>query len=122
MFNLTLKGACLAAALLVSGALAGASPAVAQNVHVDIGVTAIGGDDEDGYDRPRSSRRHRGSAEYHRSYDDDWTERYRSVKVRPYPRYRPAYAYAGPRCVTKVIRYYDEFEDASVTKRIRRCR
>jgi hypothetical protein len=129
MPNLTVKGACLSAALLVSGALAGANPASAQSVHVDIGVTAAGGYDEDGYDRPYSHR-HRGWRGHRRSHEDGWNGRYRSAKYSRYSghrRYRyssyhPAYADAGPRCITKIIRYYDEFEDASVAKRVRRCR
>ncbi len=116
MSNLTVKGACLSAALLAVGAIAGASPASAQSVHIDIGVNALTGDDDDFYDRPDYPRPHRGWRGYDRSYEGDWKERYRTA------RYRPSYAYSGPRCTTKIIRYYDEFEDASVTKRIRRCR
>jgi len=115
MFNLTVKGACLSAALLVAGALSGAGPASAQSVHVEIGVNALAGYDDD-YDRTDYPRPHRGWRGHHRFYEGGWKERYRSA------RYRPYYAYAGPRCTTKIIRYYDEFEDASVTKRIRRCR
>jgi hypothetical protein len=116
MSSLTVKGACLSAALLAAGALSGTSAASAQSVHVDIGVNAFAGDDDDLYDRPDYPRPHRGWRGHHRSYEGGWRERYRSA------RYRPHYSYASPRCTTKIIRYYDEFEDASVTKRIRRCR
>jgi hypothetical protein len=116
MSTSTVKGTCLSAALLVAGAIAGTSPASAQSVHVEIGVNALGGDDDDFYDRPDYPRPHRGWRSHRRSYEGGWEEGYRTA------RYRPSYAYAGPRCTTKIIRYYDEFEDASVTKRIRRCR
>ena len=115
MSSLTLKGACLSAVLLVAGAF-GTSPASAQNVHVEIGVNGIAGYDENVYRRPYHARPHRGWRGHHRSYEGGWEEGYRSAQYRPY------YGYAGPRCTTKIVRYYDEFEDASVTKRIRRCR
>jgi hypothetical protein len=109
MSSLTLKGACLSAALLVAGAF-GTSPASAQSVHIDIGVNGIAGYDENVYDRPYHPRPHRSWRGHHPSYEGGWEEGYRY------------YAYAGPRCTTKIVRYYDEFEGASVTKRIRRCR
>ena len=136
LIEAAMGGACLGVALLAGGAIASPTPAAAQSVRIGVEIDA-----EDGY-----GRRGDNEAAYHQVGDwdrgDDWDgggdwdrgdkwrrrgdwDRHDGWRGRRWHR-RPVYfappVYVAPRCYTKVIRTYDEYDGSSVTRRIRRCR
>jgi hypothetical protein len=108
-----LAGACVSAGLLAVGALGVATPAAADSVRV--GVEFVGSgyggerDMDDGGWRGRGGGWHDDWRWRHRRGDHDW-------------RWRRGHRISiGPRCVFRTVRYYSDYEDAYVTKRVRTC-
>jgi hypothetical protein len=116
-------GACVSAGLLAAGALGAATPAAADSVRVSVELVGSGYGYGGERDMDDGGWRGRGGG-----WDDDWRWRHErgGHDWRWRRGHRPAYYRGppisiGPRCVFRTVRYYSDYEDAYVTKRVKTC-